>query len=826
METEGWDMVEDSQVHTLRLHQRDLHHQRCKEELSQAQQACEALIKAQQEVASGILRCGEQMEQVDQVHRAFCIPKTSVPLEGLIWDCPLVVRTCGKHSFSTGQNVIITGVRVKGDASTSLQSLVRELSRDHAVVYVDECRFALGSMGTLICEEEEASMLDFTSAQAALNISCWGLGKTYLSHTALHITAETLQAVGLPKAVSKIFMGLRMSCEGVQTMAEAYARHVEHTHNITPPGKFADSLGVLHAWLRRVSDVQGPDVRGLASHLWDRTVEAVQPVNWQPSVLWGFCAECFASFERSTSATGEGKSKHHCRHCGRVVCDNCSKDREMVPWHGHTKAVRVCKVCLAPVKVRNLSLQQYSLLNEQVAISAMGLREIIESPKPKGRGKGKPPGPVPTKGKGKGVVKKRQDLKPGHGLGALGEDIKSEIGELAGFVVVQNVVKCRAMPKAADPGIAILVTKEELLWGVASHGYKTKLDEIIHCLLEVTLEAPSKDQWFESMEQILPLEKLSHETLEKLKAVPAEKFPELREIERVICEKFLPVDHLALRWRALKLQREYETPELRLARLDVALAAIQAPLADGHLVSEVKNMIAVLRSWMEPNPETLQGLVSRIEVGSGKDLLQRAWQVGDQYRVCNASGFVDALAPLEDCTSAIEVKDILQKLLADRKELQDISQRASDVEAINSAAKKLEGVFQALEVKLVQCLDAGHRLRIALGQLSPDTEVVKFQEAAPLACATDQNLKSLRSLVQGLRKAQQAERERQRFERERELAGRAEHAERRKKAKKAPPAAKAKVKKWAVRKREASPSSSEETRSSEAEAPTPQAAAG
>ena len=35
----------------------------------------------------------------------------------------------------------------------------------------------------------------------------------------------------------------------------------------------------------------------------EQPADAPRPVNWQPSVLWGFCAECFASFERSTSAT-------------------------------------------------------------------------------------------------------------------------------------------------------------------------------------------------------------------------------------------------------------------------------------------------------------------------------------------------------------------------------------------------------------------------------------------------------------------------------------------------------------------------------------------
>jgi hypothetical protein len=48
------------------------------------------------------------------------------------------------------------------------------------------------------------------------------------------------------------------------------------------------------------------------------------------------CGELFWLFLR----------RHHCRRCGKLVCDDCSKGRKLIPYLGFTKLpVRVCKDC-------------------------------------------------------------------------------------------------------------------------------------------------------------------------------------------------------------------------------------------------------------------------------------------------------------------------------------------------------------------------------------------------------------------------------------------------------------------------------------------------
>lgn len=38
--------------------------------------------------------------------------------------------------------------------------------------------------------------------------------------------------------------------------------------------------------------------------------------------------------------------RHHCRKCGKAICDNCSKNQIPVPERGWIEPVRVCDVCI------------------------------------------------------------------------------------------------------------------------------------------------------------------------------------------------------------------------------------------------------------------------------------------------------------------------------------------------------------------------------------------------------------------------------------------------------------------------------------------------
>ena len=83
-------------------------------------------------------------------------------------------------------------------------------------------------------------------------------------------------------------------------------------------------------------------------------------------------------------------------------------------------------------------------------------------------------------------------------------------------------------------------------------------------------------------EQIMPLEdRLSPETLERLKG--SEEVSRLPEYERHICQVFLPLDFLYLRWRTLRLAREladYEEKFLKpMAMLSGSLKAVLRPEA-------------------------------------------------------------------------------------------------------------------------------------------------------------------------------------------------------------------------------------------------------
>ena len=66
-----------------------------------------------------------------------------------------------------------------------------------------------------------------------------------------------------------------------------------------------------------------------------------QPLPWLPDAMSDNCQVCGSAF------TGSNR-RHHCRHCGRIVCASCSPAKATIPKFGVTKATRVCAEC-APV---------------------------------------------------------------------------------------------------------------------------------------------------------------------------------------------------------------------------------------------------------------------------------------------------------------------------------------------------------------------------------------------------------------------------------------------------------------------------------------------
>ncbi|XP_014662505.1 PREDICTED: WD repeat and FYVE domain-containing protein 2-like [Priapulus caudatus] len=84
---------------------------------------------------------------------------------------------------------------------------------------------------------------------------------------------------------------------------------------------------------------------------WDMTLQRNETPDWLDSDTCQKCGEPFFwnvkdMWDRKTI----GVRQHHCRKCGRAVCDKCSAHRSRLPLLGHEFEVRVCDDC-----VRSLS---------------------------------------------------------------------------------------------------------------------------------------------------------------------------------------------------------------------------------------------------------------------------------------------------------------------------------------------------------------------------------------------------------------------------------------------------------------------------------------
>jgi len=59
---------------------------------------------------------------------------------------------------------------------------------------------------------------------------------------------------------------------------------------------------------------------------------------WVPDYVMRACPLCYTEF-------GFFLRRHHCRKCGTLVCDNCSKQKIVVPEVSETELVRICDIC-------------------------------------------------------------------------------------------------------------------------------------------------------------------------------------------------------------------------------------------------------------------------------------------------------------------------------------------------------------------------------------------------------------------------------------------------------------------------------------------------
>lgn len=100
----------------------------------------------------------------------------------------------------------------------------------------------------------------------------------------------------------------------------------------------ASSIKEKKAWIEHLRDCQ-------SNLLLDgsRQLGSSFAVTWIPDEAAMKCMRCFKNFTLT-------KRRHHCRKCGFLVCNPCSKDRVLLDNISTQKCVRVCCKCYVQIK--------------------------------------------------------------------------------------------------------------------------------------------------------------------------------------------------------------------------------------------------------------------------------------------------------------------------------------------------------------------------------------------------------------------------------------------------------------------------------------------
>lgn len=87
------------------------------------------------------------------------------------------------------------------------------------------------------------------------------------------------------------------------------------------------------AWIENIESCQA----SLSLGTLHRPAPAFADV-WIPDSTSERCLRCFTKFTVTTR-------RHHCRKCGFLVCDSCSKHKAVIRHISPTQKKRVCKLC-------------------------------------------------------------------------------------------------------------------------------------------------------------------------------------------------------------------------------------------------------------------------------------------------------------------------------------------------------------------------------------------------------------------------------------------------------------------------------------------------
>lgn len=91
--------------------------------------------------------------------------------------------------------------------------------------------------------------------------------------------------------------------------------------------------------------------------VWCRKLQPVARPTWEPDGSVTKCGHCDTKLGGLSALVCGGSANHHCRHCGKLMCGQCTNERLRIPHLGYTDPVRVCKVCVGTVR----SLQEDGL---------------------------------------------------------------------------------------------------------------------------------------------------------------------------------------------------------------------------------------------------------------------------------------------------------------------------------------------------------------------------------------------------------------------------------------------------------------------------------